>query len=156
MGLNDSYMGVRSNTLLQDPLPTLKKAYSLVLRHEKQSKVTVGKSHAQLKDTVFAIRNSNHEIEAEPRCSKCNKTNHTTKDCRAHLRYTFCHLKGHTTEYCRKKKAVTKAEFNAIISKGNQVASHKNERKEVSFPFTVEECQQILSMLKVKQPLPIM
>jgi hypothetical protein len=49
-----------------------------------------------------------------------------------------------------KKKAVTEAEFNATISKGNQVASHKNERKEMNLPFTAEECKQILSMLKNK------
>ena len=116
MGLNDSYIGVRSNTLLQDPLPTVNKAYSLVIRHEKQSEVTTGKSHAQPEAVVFAVRNSNHEIEVELRCFKCNKTNHTAKDCRAHLRCTFFRWKGHTTEYCRKKIALTEAEFSATIS----------------------------------------
>lgn len=143
MGLNDSYVGVRSNTLLQDPLPMVNKAYSLVLCHEKQSKVTARKIHAQPEAAVFAVKNSSHETEIEQRCSRCNRTNHTTKDFCAHLRYTFCRWKGHTAEYCRKKRAVT-------ISNGNQVASHMNERKEMDFPFTVEECKQILDMLKTK------
>jgi hypothetical protein len=150
MGLNDSYVGVRNNTLLQDLLPIVNKAYSLAIHYEKKSEVITGKSHAQPEAAVFAVRNSNQEIEAELRCFKCNRTNHTAKDCRAHLRCTFCRWKGHTAEYCRKKKAVTEAEFNATISKGNQVASHKNERKEMSFPFTAEECKQILSMIKNK------
>ncbi|XP_011004250.1 PREDICTED: uncharacterized protein LOC105110785 [Populus euphratica] len=54
MGLSDSYVGVRSNTLLQDPLPIINKTYSLVLRHEKQSEVTTGKSLAQPEATTFA------------------------------------------------------------------------------------------------------
>jgi len=51
---------------------------------------------------------------------------------------------------------VTEVEFNVAISNGNQVASHMNERKEMNFPFIAEECKQILSMLKLKYPLPIM
>ena len=49
-----------------------------------------------------------------------------------------------------RKKAVTEAKFNVAISNENQVASHMNERKEMNFPFTTEECKQILSMLKTK------
>jgi hypothetical protein len=110
IGLSDSYVGVLSNTLLQDPLPTINKAYSLVLCHEKQSEVTTGKSLAQPEAAAFAVKNSSHETETEQRCSRCNRTNHNTKDCRAHLRCTFCRWKGHTAEYCRKKKAVTEVE----------------------------------------------
>nr|TKS12523.1 hypothetical protein D5086_0000062500 [Populus alba] len=143
MGLSDSYVGVRSNTLLQDPLPTINKAYSLVLRHEKQSEVTTGKSPAQPEAVAFAVKNLSNEIETEQRCSRCNRTNHNTKDCRAHLRCTFCRWKGHTAEYCRKKKAVT-VSLNLIwrFPRENQVASHTNERKEMNFPFTPDECNR--------------
>ncbi|KAI5344715.1 hypothetical protein L3X38_012592 [Prunus dulcis] len=65
MGLNDSYASVRSNTLLQNPLPTVNKAYSLVLRHEKQSEVTTGKAQAQPDAAVFAVKNSSSESEGE-------------------------------------------------------------------------------------------
>jgi len=81
------------------------KAYSLVLHHEKQLEVTTGKSLAQPEAAAFAVKNSSHETETEQRCSRCNKTNHNTKDCRAHLRCTFYRWKGHTAEYCRKKTA---------------------------------------------------
>jgi len=112
--------------------------------------VIARKSHAQPETVVFAVKNSSLETETEQRCSRCNRTNHTTKDCRAHLRCTFCCWKGHTAEHCRKKKAVTEVEFNVVIFNGNQVASHMNERKEMNFPFTAEECKQILGMLKTK------
>jgi len=65
MGLSDSYMGVCSNTVLQDPLPIINKAYSLVLRHEKQSEVTTGKSLAQPEAVAFVVKNSSHETETE-------------------------------------------------------------------------------------------
>ena len=37
MGLNDSYDILRSNIVAIDPLPTVNKAYSMALRHEKQA-----------------------------------------------------------------------------------------------------------------------
>ncbi|KAM1239955.1 hypothetical protein ACFX2J_045328 [Malus domestica] len=153
MGLNDLYASVRSNTLLQDPLPTVNKAYSLVLRHEKQSEVTAGKASTQPDAAVFAVKNANRESEGEKgelKCTKCNKTNHTAKTCRAHLKCAFCGWKGHTAEYCRKKKAAAEANFGAVLSKGNQAATCLTERKEMKFPFTAEECKQILSMLQNK------
>ncbi|XP_050128644.1 uncharacterized protein LOC126605314 [Malus sylvestris] len=154
MGLSDSYASVRSNTLLQDPLPTVNKAYSLVLRHEKQSEVTANKAQAQPDAAVFAVKRSSHETEGEKgelKCTKCNKTNHTAKNCRAHLKCAFCGWKGHTADYCRKKKAAAaEADHGIVISKGNQAAACLTERKEMKFPFTAEECKQILSVLQSK------
>ena len=49
MGLNESHM--------QDPFPTINKAYSLVLHHKKQSKVTIRENHAQLDATVSTVKN---------------------------------------------------------------------------------------------------
>lgn len=92
MGLNESYGGVRSNVLLQDLLPTVNKKYSLVLRHEKHLEVTTGKSHNQPEAAVFAVKNSHREPEAEKgemKFSKCNRTNHATKNCRAILNVSF-------------------------------------------------------------------
>ena len=36
MGLNDSYTTVHGPILLRQPLPTIRKAYSLILQEEKQ------------------------------------------------------------------------------------------------------------------------
>ena len=36
MGLNDVYSSVRSQILLMDPLPSVNKAYSLILQDESQ------------------------------------------------------------------------------------------------------------------------
>ncbi|KAB2622516.1 hypothetical protein D8674_024698 [Pyrus ussuriensis x Pyrus communis] len=149
MGLNDSYAIIRSNTLLLDPLPTVNKAYALVLRHERQAEVSSGKN-TQPEAAVFAVKNSSREPESEDngtRCGKCNKNNHTTKNCRAHLKCTFCGWKGHTFEFCRKRKAAAEVESNrSFSSKGNQVTT--NARMDTpSFPFSQEDCKQILQML---------
>ncbi|XP_068323093.1 uncharacterized protein [Pyrus communis] len=126
MGLGESYASVRSNTLLQDPLPTVNKAYSLVLRHEKQSEVTTNKAQAQPDAAVFALRRSSRETEGEKG------------------------WKGHTADYCRKKKAAAEADHGIVISRGNQAATYLTEKKEMKFPFTAEECKQILSVLQIK------
>ncbi|KAM1127566.1 hypothetical protein ACFXTH_037718 [Malus domestica] len=99
MDLNDSYATVRSSNLLLEPLPTVNKAYALVLRHEKQAEVSNGKHIVQPEVAVFVVKGAGRDTELDdggPRCGKCNKTNHLTKNCRAHLKCTFCGWKGHT------------------------------------------------------------
>ncbi|XP_020413091.1 uncharacterized protein LOC109947459 [Prunus persica] len=156
MGLNDSYSTVRSNTLLLEPLPTVNKAYSLVLRHERQAEISSGKHTPSSEAAAFAVKNSGRETAPEDgglRCGKCNKTNHSTQNCRAHLKCTFCGWKGHSFEYCRKRKAAAEAEQSrSSTSKGNQVAVH--EKKDgmpnfpmPNFPFSQEDCKQMLAML---------
>lgn len=41
MGLNDSYGHVRNQILLMEPLPSVNRAYSMVLRVEKQRNVQI-------------------------------------------------------------------------------------------------------------------
>ncbi|KAL5710128.1 hypothetical protein ACHQM5_020731 [Ranunculus cassubicifolius] len=149
MGLNDSYATVRSNALLLDPLPGVSKVYSLVLRHEKQAEVSSGKALSQPEAAAFAVRKATWDIdfgEGGRKCEKCHRTNHITKNCRAHLKCTFCNGKGHTYDWCRKRKAAEEDAQNR--SKGNHL-SGINDKKEAAsnFPFSHEECQQILSML---------
>ncbi|CAN6541579.1 unnamed protein product [Malus baccata var. baccata] len=95
MGLNDSYATARSNTLFLEPLPTVNKAYSLVLRHEQQAKIV-----------------------------------------------------GHTFEFCHKRKIAAENESSRpFSSKGNQVTTHDKREAMPSFPFSQEDCKQILQML---------
>ncbi|KAJ0016708.1 hypothetical protein Pint_10816 [Pistacia integerrima] len=41
VGLNDSFDHIRNQILLMDPLPIINKAYSMVLRVEKQREVYI-------------------------------------------------------------------------------------------------------------------
>ncbi|XP_068340204.1 uncharacterized protein [Pyrus communis] len=95
MGLNDSYAKFRSNTLFLGPLSTVNKAYSLVFHHERQEEVSSGKGAAQPKAAVFVMKTTSREAEFEyngPQCGKCNKTNHTTKNCPAYLKCTSLNI----------------------------------------------------------------
>ncbi|XP_048446046.1 uncharacterized protein LOC125479925 [Pyrus x bretschneideri] len=152
MGLNDSYATVRSNTLLLEPLPTVNKAYSLVLRHERQAEVSSGNNNiSQTEAAAFTVKTTSREVESEDgalRCGKCNKMNHNTKNCRAHLKCTFCGWKGHSYDFCRKRKAAAESEQSRpFSSKGNQVATHDKRKVMPNFPFSQEDCEQILQML---------
>lgn len=83
MGLNDSYSIVRNNTRLLDPLPTVNKAYSFVLHHERQAKVSSGKNTFHPEAAVFAVKNVGRATEYEDSslcCAKCNKMNHNSKN----------------------------------------------------------------------------
>ncbi|XP_048420173.1 uncharacterized protein LOC125468450 [Pyrus x bretschneideri] len=110
----------------------------------------MGKS-TQLETAVFAVKNLSREPtpeDKEMQCGKCNKTNHITKNCRAHLKCTFCGWKGHTFDFCRKRKAATETESNRFFSsKGNQVSQSNKQETVPNFPFSQEDCKQILQML---------
>lgn len=132
-----------------DPLPGVNKAYSMVLRHEKQAEVLTGKTLVQPEAAAFVVKKGGRDLdsgEGEARCEKCHKTNHSTKNCTAHLKCTFCGWKGHTYDYCQKRKAA--AEGGQGRSKGNNVASMNDKREgALTFPFSQEECKQLVELL---------
>ncbi|XP_068329610.1 uncharacterized protein [Pyrus communis] len=155
MGLNETFSAVKDQILLMDPLPPVNKVYSLVLRHEKQHNTTTGKTPVQ-EATAFAARGPDSSKKgADMKCTRCNKDNHTSADCRAHLKCDYCGWKGHTIDYCRKLKR-TDLEQQRSHSKqrprGNNVSSNL-ERQDLgnSFPFTPDQCKQILTMLNGNQ-----
>lgn len=64
MGLNDNYAALRSNTVAIDPLPSVNKAYAMVLRHEKQAEASNRKTLAQPEATAFAVRKGERDFDA--------------------------------------------------------------------------------------------
>lgn len=131
---------------------TVKKAYSLVLCLERQAEVSGGKNNTTQPEVAeFAVKTTSWEAESKdggPRFGKCNKTNHTTKNCRAHLKCTFCGWKGHFFGFWLKRKTAFESEQSRpFSSKGNQVATHDKREVMPNFPFSQEDCKQILQML---------
>jgi hypothetical protein len=75
--------------------------------------------------------------------------NHNTKNCRAHLKCTYCNGKGHTYDYCWRRKNAT--EGGQTRSKANHIAPQNNSKEALpNFPFSREECHQLLSQLLTK------
>ncbi|KAJ8629839.1 hypothetical protein MRB53_023162 [Persea americana] len=83
------------------------------------AKISIGKTSTQPEAVIFAVKKPSHESESEERglrCAKCNKTNHNTKKCRAHLKCTFCGWKGHTFDYCCKRAVALETKQANIFS----------------------------------------
>lgn len=137
MGLNEPYATVRSNTLMIELFPSVNKAYSMTLRHERQGGVSSGKILEQLEAATFVVKETNHELdpeEGETKCGRCNKTNQIIKNCCGHLKCTFCNWKGHTYEYCRKRKVAAEGAHHR--SQGNHV-SYIIDKREVASNFSL-------------------
>ncbi|XP_024163748.1 uncharacterized protein LOC112170640 [Rosa chinensis] len=149
MGLNDNCAAIRSNTVAIDPLPTVNKAYLMALRHEKQAEASNGKPVIQPEAAIFAMKKGGRDLDlgdGEARCEKCHKTNHRTKNCRAHLKCTYFRWKDHTYDYCRRRKDA--AEGGQGSSKGNHVVSIDDKKFDgINFPFSQEDCKQLVELL---------
>ncbi|KAA8515426.1 hypothetical protein F0562_018963 [Nyssa sinensis] len=87
MGLNDEFFGtIRSQILAMDPLPSIGRAYAMVIQEEKHKSVTRGREDKS--DTVaFAVyargrdRNQQQREENKSTCTHCGKYGHDVSDC---------------------------------------------------------------------------
>ncbi|KAL6209405.1 hypothetical protein ACLB2K_020347 [Fragaria x ananassa] len=78
MGLNDDYAAVRSTIIGIDPLPTLNKAYAMVLRQEKQAAVSGNRGLSSIEAAAFysskedreTWKKNSNKIDGS-RCAKC-------------------------------------------------------------------------------------
>ncbi|KAL6175768.1 hypothetical protein ACLB2K_052407 [Fragaria x ananassa] len=138
MELNESFGALRSNVITLDPLHVVNKVYAMALHHEKQVDASNGKAHALVEASAFNVKKFNKQptkFEGEKRCEICNYTNHSTKNCRAHIKCTYCNRQGHTQETCRRKG-------NARI---NQASSSNEDMSD--FPLSKSECHQMMGLL---------
>ncbi|KAA8545399.1 hypothetical protein F0562_020183 [Nyssa sinensis] len=87
MGLNDELFGtIRSQILAMDPLPSIGRAYAMVIQEEKHKSVTRGREDKS--DTAaFAVyargrdRNQQQREENKSNCMHCGKYGHDVSDC---------------------------------------------------------------------------
>ncbi|XP_060190305.1 uncharacterized protein LOC132619407 [Lycium barbarum] len=59
-GLNDTYSNVRSNILMMSPIPSLGKAYSMLLHDESQREIQSSQSSFILDSTSFSAKSTSH------------------------------------------------------------------------------------------------
>ncbi|KAL0369646.1 UNVERIFIED_CONTAM: hypothetical protein Sangu_0282700 [Sesamum angustifolium] len=95
MGLNDVYDHVRTQILVMDPLPSVNKAYRMILLVEKQRQVNLGlkdeseNSAMHVKTAVMRkemVHNSGEgrkpQLDKKPLyCDNCDKNGHTRETC---------------------------------------------------------------------------
>ncbi|KAK9165874.1 hypothetical protein Scep_001065 [Stephania cephalantha] len=92
MGLNDIYDHVRNQILVMDPLPNINKAYSMILRVEKQREVNI--NFAPALETTMAVRNGHVK-----QFHKWDSKKFVNKD---DLVFEFCKRKRHIKDNCFK------------------------------------------------------
>ncbi|RVW73210.1 Retrovirus-related Pol polyprotein from transposon RE2 [Vitis vinifera] len=104
MGLNtDLYAQLRTNILSQDPLPSLDRAYQLVIQDER---VRLAKAVTEDKPAEvlgFAVRTGARRGRGKterPVCSHCKKTGHETSTCWSLVACPHCHKHGHDKNNC--------------------------------------------------------
>ncbi|XP_010260173.1 PREDICTED: uncharacterized protein LOC104599359 [Nelumbo nucifera] len=108
MGLNDSFDHIKNQILLMDPLPTVNKAYSLVLRVKKQRDVHIAFAETVDGNAMLA-RSQNYRKDGTGRCatrkppgygrSELQKQDYDKTEYR---HCDHCNRDGHTKESCFK------------------------------------------------------
>uniref|UniRef100_A0A7C8Z8R5 Uncharacterized protein n=1 Tax=Opuntia streptacantha TaxID=393608 RepID=A0A7C8Z8R5_OPUST len=110
MHLNDSYDDIRGHILLLDPLPPVKKAYSMIQRVEKQRQVTHNSSMSrEVASNVSRINHASKELEpgatsffARNSSRGGRRDNSRRRDAKSALFCNHCQRNGHTRDKCFK------------------------------------------------------
>ncbi|XP_075655032.1 uncharacterized protein LOC142625227 [Castanea sativa] len=164
MGPNETYSQVWGQILLMDPLPSVNRVYSLLIQDESQR--SIGHSTgAYIESTALATKSSAGAIgfgntygnnsgakgnkykgKERPMCSHCRVIGHTIEKCYK--------LHGYPPGYEPKGKSakanqVGGPDFGAnfgVIEPNSTFVPHSFPSQ--AFPFTAEQCQRILAMIK--------
>lgn len=89
MGLHESYAAIRGQILLMDPLPSVNRAYALILQEERQrsippSQPALPESAALAAKGNFSsqkgMKSTNRKKE-RPKCNHCGREGHTMERC---------------------------------------------------------------------------
>ncbi|RVW61843.1 hypothetical protein CK203_064367 [Vitis vinifera] len=104
MGLNtDLYAQLRTNILSQDPLPSLDRAYQLVIQDERVRLAKAVTKDKPAEVLGFAVRTGAGRGRGKterPVCSHCKKTGHETSTCWSLVACPHCHKHGHDKNNC--------------------------------------------------------
>ncbi|KAJ8747272.1 hypothetical protein K2173_014518 [Erythroxylum novogranatense] len=143
-GLNENYATVKSQILLMDPLPSLNKAFSLVIQQERPSVSDI--SVLAVKGTTASTQRKFTSTSAPPICTHCGKEGHTVDRCyKKH---------GYPINMKNSKKSSTRVYANAVdvdVENNPSDDCHNSETSEdqvSNFQFTKDQYEQILQLLQ--------
>ncbi|XP_015159744.1 uncharacterized protein [Solanum tuberosum] len=95
MGLNETFIGVRSNILLSSPLPNIGQAYSLVIQDEKQREIHASPNYPG-ESASFLVGNAGSRRFDDYKAQQGNFSKKNTMTC------NYCKKVGHNIEQCYK------------------------------------------------------
>ncbi|XP_057999024.1 uncharacterized protein LOC131177875 [Hevea brasiliensis] len=144
MGLNETYDHVRNQILLMDPLPSVNKAYSMILRVEKQREIHVD---AENFNTAMAVKGQFQKDKFQGKKKEFRKKETRTCDhCNAsgHTRDTCFKLHGYPEWFTELKQKKGKAKQNTVANVYEEIpeckgkTDHKNEETGVDWASIVQ------------------
>ncbi|XP_071699281.1 uncharacterized protein [Rutidosis leptorrhynchoides] len=125
MGLNDAYMLIRGNILMQSPLPSLSECYRLIIQEESQRNNTITNS----KGVVFGLAPNGR---------------------RSKFFCTFCNVWGHSNDRCYKNNSSTQEKHqvaNSVQATVNEPHTNNSSTSSDPSTFTKEQMNQFAAML---------
>ncbi|XP_043717827.1 uncharacterized protein LOC122665751 [Telopea speciosissima] len=159
-GLNDSCSAVRSQILLMDPLPTLVKAYSLLLQEEQQRSLQ-GSRQATFDQSALVVQHSSRSDSksgTRPRyyCNYCNIDGHSDSRCfKQHgypANWTPRNSDGTKPKPCRHPQSLDPTHFSAA----NTTQTDASTSAAPTMPaFTADQVQQLLALLPTGNTHPL-
>ncbi|GLU12107.1 hypothetical protein SLE2022_288130 [Rubroshorea leprosula] len=138
MGLNDSYGSVRSQILLKDPLPAVNKAYSLMLREEKQCDIL---SKSSQNGNFAASTFYSQKVRDNP-SSNVQRTNYNSKPKRGRPYCDHCQKLGHTKDHCYVLHG-----FPSTLRANHVQATSVVNSPTIAPPLTLEQYNQLVSLV---------
>ncbi|GAV89044.1 UBN2_3 domain-containing protein, partial [Cephalotus follicularis] len=81
MGLNESCGGIRNQTLMMNPLPTVGQTYSLISQEESHRGIIAGSNNPSNMPAVFYTNTTKYKAKEEIRCEHCNWIGHRKENC---------------------------------------------------------------------------
>nr|XP_023873300.1 uncharacterized protein LOC111985884 [Quercus suber] len=140
-GLNEAFSQVRTQILMMEPSPSIDKAFSLVIQEERQRALGFNGGAVSVDSIALAVKTQGfnqgqkNKGKGRPVCIHCGKIGHFMEKCYK--------LVGFPPGYKQKGKVpvANQVTFDGEIDQ-SEAASQSG-----SFPFTPEQCQQLLSML---------
>ena len=150
MGVNESFSQVRSQVLLMDPIPSLRKVYSLMIQEETQRSIS-NACVVKVDSTVLAAKVSTDQVNHVTNLVNFGGKGKDIPIC------THCGKTGHTVDKCYKLHGFPLGfKFKNRPSRVHQVSSGSVSKFASPMhqfsAFTPEQCQQLLALFGASNP----
>ncbi|KAL2240874.1 UNVERIFIED_CONTAM: hypothetical protein Sindi_0728600, partial [Sesamum indicum] len=141
MGLNDTYGHVRSQILMMEPYPNVRKAFSMVLRVEKQNEEDTKPQHASQNVAMQVYKKPDFLRNFQKKRNFVDKKSQVCKECgkSGHLKEVCFEIHGYPDWY---KNLVEQRKKNA--NETNRVAAVMEKREDTNKMIDEREIAEVL------------
>jgi hypothetical protein len=141
MGLDDSFAHIRGQILLNDPLPSINKVFSLIIQEERQKEISV----APLIHETAALMT---KVNVAPMHKSGKWNNHKEKPICSH-----CGIRGHTVDKCYRVHGFPPGfkftKNQSSVHSVSQIAETDSAADSVpQLPITLEQCKQLMAFIQ--------